>query len=96
MAYLKVLQRIGRLEETETYKGDSSGRGAADEAKAIRAYTDADDVLGQIADLLKNSRNIFGDTFTQIIPFGDFYKKDKAVEIIRKEVADSITEKEDA
>lgn len=58
--------------------------------KAVRAYTDADDVSGQIADLLKDSRNIFLDTFTQIIPFGDFYKKDKAVEIIRKEVADSI------
>ena len=58
--------------------------------KAVRAYTDADDVSGQIADLLKNSRNIFLDTFIQIIPFGDFYKKDKAVEIIRKEVADSI------
>lgn len=58
--------------------------------KAVRAYTDADDALGQIADLLKGSKNIFLDTFTQIIPFGDFYKKDKAVEIIRKEVADSI------
>ena len=58
--------------------------------KAVRSYTDADDAFGQIADLLKDSRNIFWDTFTQIIPFGDFYKKDKAVEIIRKEVADSI------
>ena len=58
--------------------------------KAVRAYTDADDASGQIADLLKGSRNIFLDTFIQIIPFGDFYKKDKAVEIIRKEVADSI------
>ena len=58
--------------------------------KAVRAYTDADDVSGQIADLLKDSRNIFLDIFTQLIPFGDFYKKDKAVEIIRKEVADSI------
>ncbi len=25
------------------------------------------------------------DTFTRIIPFGDFYKKDKADEIVRKE-----------
>lgn len=58
--------------------------------KAVRAYTDADDVSGQIADLLKDSRNIFLDTFTQIIPFGDFYKKDKAIEIIRKEVTNSI------
>ena len=29
------------------------------------------------------------DTFIQIIPFGDFYKKDKAVEIIRKEVVEA-------
>lgn len=40
--------------------------------KAVRAYTDADDASGQIADLLKGNRNIF------------------LVEIIRKEVADSI------
>ena len=58
--------------------------------KAVRVYTDADDASGQIEDLLKDSRNIFLDTFAQVIPFGDFYKKDKAVEIIRKEVADSI------
>ena len=58
--------------------------------KAVRAYTDADDVSGQITDLLKDCENIFMDTFTQIIPFGDFYKKDKAAEIIRREITDSI------
>ncbi len=42
------------------------------------------------ADLLKSSQNIFMDTFTQVIPFGDSHKKDKAVEIVRKEAADSI------
>lgn len=134
MAYLKVLQRIGRVKgfSPASYEyfddnasfclsGNSNGidfllydlemavmRQFKDakklkpikgilraevrlmKPKAVRAYTDADDVSGQIADLLKDSRNIFLDTFTQIIPFGDFYKKDKAVEIIRKEVADSI------
>lgn len=58
--------------------------------KAVRAYTDADDVAGQISDLLRGRQDVFMDTFTQVIPFGDFYKKDKAVEIVRKEVADSI------
>ncbi len=58
--------------------------------KAIRAFTDVWDTDGQIVELLKNSQDIFMDTFTRIIPFGDFYKKDKAVEIIRKEVTDSI------
>ena len=55
--------------------------------KAVWTYTDADDASRQIVDLLKDSKNIFLDTLTQIIPFGDFYKKDKVMEIIRKEVA---------
>ncbi len=58
--------------------------------KAIRAFTDAGDTDEQITELLKNSQDIFMDTFTRVIPFGDFYKKDKAVEIIRKEVTESI------
>lgn len=58
--------------------------------KAVRVYADADDVSGRAADLLKDCENIFMDTFTQIIPFGDFYKKDQAAEIIRREVTDSI------
>lgn len=58
--------------------------------KAIRAFTDAEDVAGQIEELLKNSQDIFMDTFTRIIPFGDFYKKDKAAALVRKEVSDSI------
>lgn len=58
--------------------------------KAIQAYTDAEDTKRQIKHLLKNSHDIFMDTFTQVIPFGDLYKKDKAVDIVRKEIADSV------
>ena len=58
--------------------------------KAIRTYTDAEDIAGQIGELVGNSQDIFMDTFTRIIPFGDFYKKDKADEIVRKKVSDSI------
>ena len=57
--------------------------------KVIRSYTNKTDILGQIAELSKNSQNVFMDTFTHIIPFGDFYKKDKAMEIVRKEVKNS-------
>lgn len=56
--------------------------------KAIRAYTETASVSGQIAELLKNRQDIFLDTFTQTIPYGDFCKKDKAIEIIRNEVED--------
>ena len=58
--------------------------------KAIHAYTDETDAAGQIVELTKNSQDIFLDIFTRIVPFGDFYKKDKAVEIIQSQVTDSI------
>lgn len=58
-------------------------------SKAIRAYTDRMDVRGQIADLMKNRKDIFLEIFAKIVPFGDFYKKNKAVEIICREIGDS-------
>ena len=58
--------------------------------KAVRSYTDTDDVPDQITSLVKNSTNIFMDTFTRVVPFGEFCKKGKAVEIIRREVKDSV------
>lgn len=57
--------------------------------KAIRDYTDRIDVRGQIADLMKNRKDIFLNIFAKIVPFGDFYKKNKAVEIICREIGDS-------
>ena len=57
--------------------------------KAIRAYTDAVEIGGQIVELSEKCQDIFLDIFTRIIPFGDFYKKDKTEEIIRREVEDS-------
>ena len=58
--------------------------------RAVRAYTDTADVSGQIAELLLNRQDVFMDTFSHVIPFGDFYKKDRAMEIVRKEVGDAV------
>ncbi len=58
--------------------------------KAIRGYTDEANVVGQIVELSENCQDIFMDTFTHIIPFGDYYKKEKAVEIIHRDVKDCI------
>lgn len=58
--------------------------------RAVRAYADTADVSGQMAELLTNRQDIFMDTFSHAIPFGDFYKKDKAMEIVRKEVGDAV------
>lgn len=58
--------------------------------KAIRIYTDTADVYGQLAALSENCRDIFLNIFMRIIPFGDYYKKDKAIEVIRKEIKDDV------
>ena len=58
--------------------------------KAIRAYTNAEDTTGQVVELSKKCEDVFLDTFTRIVPFGDFYKKDKATEIVWHEVKNSI------
>lgn len=58
-------------------------------SKAIRDYTDAADIRGQTAELIEKSQDVFLDTLTRIVPYGDFYKKDKAVEIIYNEIRNS-------
>ena len=56
--------------------------------KAIRMYTDKTSTCNQLVELSEKKQDIFLDTFVHIIPFGDFHKKDKAIEIIQKEVKD--------
>lgn len=56
--------------------------------KAIRDFTDAAEVSRQIAALSEKCQDVFLDVFARIIPFGDFYKKNKAIEIIRRDVED--------
>jgi len=57
--------------------------------KAIRGYTNKSSISKQIADLLDSKQQIFLETFMRIVPFGNFYKKDKAEEIIRAKVKDA-------
>jgi len=57
--------------------------------KAIRGYTNKSSTSKQIADLLDSRQQIFLETFMRIIPFGNFYKKGKAEEIIRARVKDT-------
>lgn len=57
--------------------------------KAIRVYTDAVEAGGQIVELSEKCKEIFLETFSKIIPFGDFYKKGKAEEMICQRVEDS-------
>ena len=56
--------------------------------KAVRAYADEDDIFRQIINLLEKRQDIFLEVFVRIVPFGDFYKKSKAEEIIRQKIKD--------
>jgi hypothetical protein len=57
-------------------------------SKAIRGFAGEMIASKQMASLSENSEKIFLETFMRIIPIGDFHKKNKAVEIIKKEVED--------
>lgn len=57
--------------------------------KAIRDYTEAVGVSGQIMELSEKCQSIFLNVFTRIIPYGNFFKKNRAVELIRRDVGDS-------
>ena len=59
--------------------------------KAIRQYTDKNNAAMRIADLSEKSEQIFFDTFRKVVPFGDFYKKDKATEIIQENILNKTT-----
>lgn len=58
--------------------------------KAVKACTKGDDISSQIVELIEKRREIFLDIFTHIIPFGDYYKKAGAEELIYKNVTDSV------
>jgi hypothetical protein len=57
-------------------------------SKAIHHFTNAEDVQDVIVELLDKRNDIFMDVFSNVIPFGDFYKKGKAVELIWNNVED--------
>lgn len=57
--------------------------------KAIRNYTDAENTALQIIDLSGKCQSISLHILMMIIPYGDFYKKDKVVDIIWENIKDS-------
>ena len=56
--------------------------------EAVRSYTDRIEVRAQIADIMRKRKDIFMDTFIKIVPYGDYEKKDKTVEIVCRKIGD--------
>ena len=57
--------------------------------RAVREYAGEEDIFRQIINLSEKRQDIFLEIFVKIIPFGDFYKKGNAEEIIRREIKDT-------
>ena len=56
--------------------------------RAVREYAGEEDIFRQIINLSEKHQDIFLEIFVKIIPFGDFYKKGNAEEIIQREIKD--------
>lgn len=55
--------------------------------KSISKYTDETVIAKQIKKLAPNSRNIFLDFFTDIVPYGNYYKKKEAVKLVEDNIS---------
>ena len=55
--------------------------------KAIAKYTDETAVAKQIKSLSKNSKEIFLNIFTHIVPHGNYYKKKDAVTVVEDNIS---------
>lgn len=74
----------------EKTKGVLRGEVRLTSSKSIQNYTDTTDISEQIREISDKCGDIFFEIFAQIVPFGDFYKKDKATEIIHNNVENRV------
>ncbi len=56
--------------------------------KAICTYSGKNNTSSQISALMGRSKEVFMSAFVQIVPYGDFYKKKDADDIVRQKVKD--------
>ena len=56
--------------------------------KAIQLYTRSTDPCEQLTELVDNAKQIFTSIFSRVIPYGDFYKKGTALDILYQTIKD--------
>jgi len=81
-----AISRRGRKQILEDTNGILRAEVRLTASKAIHACSNKGSTSGQIVDLLGRDEEIFMSVFAQIVPHGDFYKKDTAVEIVRQKI----------
>lgn len=61
-----------------------------DKSKAVNSYTEANTTTDIMKEMLLKRQNIFMMVLKQIVPHGNFYKKDRTMEILHNEVQDKV------
>ena len=57
--------------------------------KAIQLYTKSTNPCEQLTELVDKAKQIFASIFSKIIPYGDFYKKGTAVDLLFQSIKDT-------
>ena len=57
--------------------------------KAIQLYTKSTDPCEQLTELVDKAKQIFASIFSKVIPYGDFYKKGTAVDLLFQSIKDT-------
>ena len=89
------LKLIGEKREeiksaTSKYKGILQTEVRLTKPKAIRKYTCSYGIADQITELSEKCQTILMENFVRVIPYGGFYKKDAATEIVKREVKNEV------
>ena len=88
MMYDMEMRHAVCKEKTKRYRGFLGVELNLSKNKNITHITGSSDTLVQIERIAELSEPIFLDVFSRIVPPGNFYKKDKTCELIRKNVKD--------
>lgn len=74
---------------SEQYKGILRSEVHLVKQKAISQITGTSDTTLQIGCIAENAGGIFLEVFSHIVPYGDFYKKKEACDLVRRKVTDA-------
>jgi len=77
-------------ESSQKYKGILRVEVRLTKPKAIQKYSVAYGTAEQIIDLSERCQDVFMSVFVRVVPFGAFYKKKEAAEIICSKISDNV------
>lgn len=79
-----LYEQLGKKSVLDKTAGVLRGEVRLAKSSSVLNYTNTSDVSEQILNVLSNRQDSFFEVFAYVVPFGDFCKKDRAIEIVRK------------